>query len=223
MQPHHPAPTVPTARKTRAKVVAAALASSVLLLGACSSDSEGGSGTDRPTTESSSDTSGGGEEQTFEGVLAPAAEAEGAFTYDPAAPSGAELTATVTPGQEETAFELEVAGLEPDRGYAVHAHVDPCGLTGEDAGPHFQNEEDPAATPAAPSSDPEYANGENEVWLDLETDADGAGTGESTVPWAVADRAPMSIVIHQDMATMTAEGMAGMAGDRIACLDAPIQ
>ena len=221
MQPQQFVPTEPTARRMPRRVVVAVLASSVLVLGACSSDNEGDSGSDKTTT--SRDVSGGGEEQTFAGVLAPAAEAAGAFTYGPAAPSGAELSATVTPGDSETAFELEVTGLEPDRGYAVHAHVDPCGPTGEDAGPHFQNEEDPAATPAAPSSDPEYANAENEVWLDLETDADGAGTSESTVPWAVADRAPMSIVIHENMATMTAEGMAGMAGDRVACLDAPIQ
>lgn len=89
---------------------------------------------------------------------------------------------------------LDAEGLLPDRGYAAHAHVRPCGATAADAGPHFQDEADPAAGPDKPSTDPAHANPENEVWLDLHTD------GEMT---------------------MTDAGHAGTAGGRAACLTRP--
>ena len=86
------------------------------------------------------------------------------------------------------------------------------------AGPHFQNRVDPAATPQAPSSDPAYANPQNEVWLDLRTDGDGAGTATTTVPFAFPGRAPASVVVHEKEMTATAPGQAGTAGGRLACL-----
>ena len=55
----------------------------------------------------------------------------------------------------------------------------PCGPTGDAAGPHFQNQVDPAAAPGKPSTDPAYANPQNEIWLDLRTDGDGDGEVES--------------------------------------------
>ncbi|MDQ3824970.1 MAG: hypothetical protein M3325_04190, partial [Actinomycetota bacterium] len=64
-------------------------------------------------------------------------------------PSGADYSRTVA--------TLAVAGLLPNRGYAVHAHTKPCGATGTDAGPHYQNHVDPAATAQKPSTDPYYA------------------------------------------------------------------
>ena len=73
----------------------------------------------------------------------------------------------------------------PSRGYAAHAHVNPCGPTGDAAGPHFQNRPDPAAAPGKPSTDPAYANPQNEIWLDLRTDGDGDGESRAEVPFDV--------------------------------------
>jgi superoxide dismutase, Cu-Zn family len=151
-----------------------------------------------------------------EGVLA----ANGpAVTYDPsAAPTGARVAVDVTPHRGATTATLRVEGMVPNRGYAVHAHVRPCGPSGADAGPHYQDRLDPAATPERPSADPAYANPRNEFWLDLRTDATGAGTATTTVPFALVDRAPESVVIHEKEMTATGHGQAGTAGGRLACL-----
>ncbi|MEJ2889427.1 superoxide dismutase [Actinomycetospora aeridis] len=142
-----------------------------------------------------------------------------AVTYDPAAaPVGARVAVHVTPHRGATTATFRVEGMVPDRGYAVHAHVRPCGPTGADAGPHHQDRIDPAATPQKPSADPAYANPRNEIWLDLRTDATGAGTATTTVPFAFTDRAPESVVIHEKEMTATAHGQAGTAGGRLACL-----
>ena len=60
------------------------------------------------------------------------------------------------------------------------------------AGPHFQNQVDPAAAPGKPSTDPAYANPQNEIWLDLRTDGDGDGGSRVEVPFTFTDRAPAS-------------------------------
>lgn len=154
-----------------------------------------------------------------EGVLAsdPAGDA---ITYDPAsAPEGARFTASVAPGGESTVFTFAVEGMLPDRGYAVHAHTMPCGPSGDDAGPHFQHMPDPVK----PSVDPAYANPTNEVWLDLTTDAQGAGMSTVDAPFAFAGSAPKSIIVHEAAATATAAGEAGKAGARLACLDLPVE
>jgi Cu-Zn family superoxide dismutase len=116
---------------------------------------------------------------------------------------------------------LEVGGLLPNRGYAVHVHTQPCGPTGAAAGPHFQHDVDPAATPEQPSADPAFANPRNEIWLDVRTDAEGDGETTAQVPFVFADRAPASVVVHEAEATATAPGEAGMAGSRVACLNVP--
>ncbi len=142
-----------------------------------------------------------------------------AASYNPAvAPIGAALTTTMTSAANSTVANLEVSGLLPNRGYAVHAHTNACGVTGEAAGPHYQNRIDPAATPQAPSTDPNYANPSNEIWLDVRTDATGSGMSQTTVPFTFTDRAPGSIVVHEAMATATHPGHAGQAGARLACL-----
>lgn len=140
-------------------------------------------------------------------------------TYNPTlAPVGASLTASLTPSEHSTVAMLMVTGLLPNRGYAVHAHTKACGLTGEDAGPHYQDRIDPAATPQAPSVNPEYANPRNEIWLDVRTNAEGSGTSRVTVPFIFADRTPGSIVVHEATTTATDPGHAGTAGARLACL-----
>jgi superoxide dismutase, Cu-Zn family len=142
-----------------------------------------------------------------------------AVTYNPAlAPIGATVTGVITSSANSTMAELVVSGLLPNRGYAVHTHTNACGATGEAAGPHYQNRIDPAATPQAPSTNPEYANPSNEIWLDVRTDATGSGRSHTTVPFIFTDRAPGSIVVHEAMATATHPGHAGQAGGRLACL-----
>jgi superoxide dismutase, Cu-Zn family len=154
------------------------------------------------------------------GTLTTPSSTSKAITYNPdLAPVGAALTAALIPSSDgSTTAELTVSGLLPNRGYAVHAHTKACGATGEAAGPHFQNHGDPAATPQAPSTNPEYANPRNEIWLNVRTDTAGAGTSRTTVPFVLTDRVPGSIVVHEAMQTSTGPGEAGQAGARIACL-----
>jgi superoxide dismutase, Cu-Zn family len=159
-----------------------------------------------------------------EGVLAPPERATTAFTYNPAlAPEGAQVDVDVDDRGAATEVRLEVEGLLPNRGYAAHAHVNACGPTGDAAGPHFQNQVDPAAAPGKPSTDPAYANPQNEIWLDLRTDGDGDGEARAEVPFVFSDRAPASVVIHEAEATGTAPGQAGTAGARLACITVPFE
>lgn len=139
-----------------------------------------------------------------------------ALTYNPArVPVGARATVRAESTDASTRTTLTVEGLNPNSMYGAHAHAKPCGPTGDAAGPHFQYRQDPVK----PSVDPAYANPQNEIWLDLSTDAQGNGTAASTVPWRFQDdRRAMSVVIH-DMATMTEPGKAGTAGSRPACIN----
>lgn len=151
------------------------------------------------------------------GTLAPPAEADDAYTYNPtAAPPGAELTVTTPSIRNGTQVELTATGLQPDREYGAHAHVEPCGETGDAAGPHFQYKPDPVT----PSVDPAYANPTNEIWLDFKTDAQGSGRAIAQVPFTFGDRVPGSVVIHEKV-TASSPGEAGEAGDRLACLTVP--
>lgn len=168
-------------------------------------------GTDEPTADL------GGE-----GRLAPPGPLSGAVTYDPVlAPVGALLQVALNTSNESTTATLDVSGLLPHRGYAVHLHDKPCGLTGDAAGPHFQHQVDPAATPDTPSTDPAFAHPRNEIWLDIRTDATGSGTSNTEVPFVFADRVPASVVVHEQMVTATETGKAGQAGDRVACFTLP--
>ncbi|MFJ8912281.1 superoxide dismutase [Amycolatopsis sp. NPDC102389] len=112
-----------------------------------------------------------------------------------------------------TSTAVLVTGLLPNREYGAHAHTKPCGATGDLAGPHYQNVEDPVK----PSVDPAYANPRNEIWLDLTTDATGRGVAVSKVDWTFGDRRAHSIVIHETH-THTDPGHAGTAGARLACV-----
>jgi superoxide dismutase, Cu-Zn family len=141
-----------------------------------------------------------------------------AITYDQRLVKvGAFASVDARSGGGITTVRLEVLGFEPGRRYGAHVHTSPCGATGADAGPHFQNVVDPVQ----PSVDPRYANPQNEIWLDLTTDAQGAGRATSTVDWEFpADRRAGSVVIHT-MPTATEPGRAGTAGDRAACITVP--
>ena len=142
-----------------------------------------------------------------------------AMTYNPGlAPPGARMAVTMTPSGTSTNVELTINGFLPNRGYAVHAHENLCSDNPAFAGGHYQNRVDPAASPTKPSTNSEYANPNNEVWLDMRTDAAGSGTTRVTVPFVFTDRGPGSIVVHEAEQTATGPGQAGEAGARIACL-----
>ncbi|WP_226434846.1 superoxide dismutase family protein [Rhodococcus yananensis] len=142
-----------------------------------------------------------------------------AFTYDDqAVPVGSTVDIDSDDEDGRTTVTLAVTGLEPNRAFGVHVHTQPCGPEPADSGPHYQNNPDPAATPDSPSTDPAYANPQNEVWLDITTDAYGDAQASSTVDWEFRDGEARSVVIH-DHHTMTGPGEAGTAGDRLACID----
>lgn len=136
--------------------------------------------------------------------------------YSGEIPAGATATVkAVYPVSGTSIVSLHVTGLKPDTRYGAHAHVNPCGLTGAAAGPHFQHVVDPVQ----PSVDPAYANPENEIWLDLTTNAAGNGVAHTTVPWQfTADRRARSVIVHEKH-TATGPGQAGTAGARLACID----
>jgi len=138
-----------------------------------------------------------------------------AATYDPAlVPMGATAAVTSSEANGATTVSLKVTGLQPNRAYGAHAHVNPCGADGMAAGPHYQYQMDPVT----PSVDPAFANPQNEIWLDFTTDASGTGTATSTVPWTFpAARRAESVIIHEKP-TATGPGMAGMAGSRLGCV-----
>ncbi|GAA3728500.1 Cu-Zn family superoxide dismutase [Spinactinospora alkalitolerans] len=141
-----------------------------------------------------------------------------AVTYDEAVPEGAQVDVSVSnEGDDSTTFRLQVSGLEPDREYGAHVHTEPCGEQPDDSGPHYQDEVDPEQ----PSTNPEYANPDNEVWLDFTTDAEGNATSDATVNWEPRSDEANSVVIHTEH-TMTEPGMAGQAGDRLACVNLPM-
>ena len=138
-----------------------------------------------------------------------------AVTYDQAkVPAGSGATVRTGSADGRTTTTLQVRGLLPNTTYGAHAHVNPCGSTGDAAGAHYQFDQDPVK----PSVDPAFANPANEIWLDLTTDARGNGTATSTNDWVFpADRRAKSVIVH-DMATMTGPGKAGTAGKRPACM-----
>ena len=160
----------------------------------------------------------GGTPLIAEGALGPASGPGPALSYDPAlAPVGASMRVEFRPDGGGTRAILTVRGFLPNRGYAAHGHVNPCGPTGDAAGPHFQQNPDPVGSYMT-STDPAYVNPSNEMWLDLRTDASGSGTATTQVPWTIGNRGPKSVVIHDGMQTMTGPGVAGTAGGRAACL-----
>jgi Cu-Zn family superoxide dismutase len=138
-----------------------------------------------------------------------------AITYDAkVVPPGARVRVAVTKTSSGVVVRLTAAGMVPRRAYGVHLHTQPCAGMPDQSGPHYQNRHDPKT----PSVDPSYANPSNEVWLDFTADPSGDGTAVSEENWAFDPKTPpRSLVIHGET-TRTAEGVAGTAGERAACL-----
>lgn len=194
---------------TRALTGAALLA---LIAAGCGGDDAD----EDPTTPSTTDELAA--PVVFGGPFSTDAEAFDAVTYDESlVPADASAEITVEPQDGSTTFELSVTGLEPDHDFGAHLHTDPCGEVPDDAGPHYQDDPDPQQ----PSSDPEYANPENEIWLDFTTDADGEGGATANVDWRPRPGEANSVVIHAHE-TSTGGDDAGSAGERLACVNTPL-
>ena len=146
-------------------------------------------------------------------------------SYDPAlVPSGATAMVHVVEAGNgdaaKTIVTLHVKGLLPNREYGAHAHYLPCGATGAAAGAHYQHTQDPATLGSltTASVDPAFANPQNEVWLDLTTNAAGNAVARTVVDWQMPDthQRASSVIIHTRHTDHT-----GAAGTRLACVTVP--
>ncbi len=148
-------------------------------------------------------------------VGAPNAEGTGgAYSYDAErVPPGAGVAVWSLSGPQRTRTFLLVRGLQPGQAYGAHLHANACGAAPAAAGPHYQQVPDPVQ----PSTDPAFANPDNEVWLDVHTDATGSGMSRSLNKWGFRTP-PRSLVLHAEH-THTEPGKAGTAGARLACLN----
>jgi hypothetical protein len=110
----------------------------------------------------------------------------------------------------KTLLKLEVWGLPPNRAFGSHLHKLAC--DDMKAGGHYQNNMWPAGSSA---NDPNYANMENEAWLDFSSDATGkaAPSPQAMLNWVPRAGQAKAIVIHQ-MGTLPG----GIAGPKLACL-----
>ena len=122
-----------------------------------------------------------------------------------------------------TEIRLEVDGLLPNRGYAAHAHATPAARPATRPARTSRTEVDPAAAPGKPSTDPAYANPQNEIWLDLRTDGDGDGESRAEVPVRLHRPRPGVDRDPRGRDDGTAPGQAGSAGARLACLTVPFR
>ncbi|MCC3654361.1 superoxide dismutase family protein [Streptomyces sp. S07_1.15] len=140
-----------------------------------------------------------------------------AVTYDTeAVPPGARIGVRQWTDPEGTTVRLRVSGLEPGRAYGAHVHTRPCGAEPDSSGPHYQHRRDPEQ----PSTDPRYANPDNEVWLDFTAGGSGDGTAEARQDWNFRPGEARSVVLHEHT-TATEDGAAGTAGARLACFTVP--
>ncbi|MEV4348188.1 superoxide dismutase family protein [Actinoplanes sp. NPDC049596] len=152
------------------------------------------------------------------GTFLPYRPGSTAITYEPTVvPPGARAEVGIARNTAGMIVRLTTSGLIPRRSYGAHLHTAPCTAAPDGAGPHYQHSKDPKT----PSVNPSYANPRNEIWLDFTADAAGAATVTSEQRWSfAAGNAPRSLVVHA-LTTRTAAGVAGTAGERVACLSLP--
>lgn len=200
---------------------AATVAVAAFLLVACGGngdDDNGDNGDQSDDDAHSTQEEGATDDLSIEADFEPYGENVTAVTYDEELVSTeGEVDLEIIPGDGSTQFHLEVDDLEPERDYGAHIHTDMCGEDPDDAGPHYQDDPDPEQ----PSTDPTYANSDNEVWLDFTTDDDGEAESATEVDWLVRSGEAGSLVIHAEH-TSHEEGSAGEAGDRLACVNVPL-
>ncbi|KAB8170822.1 superoxide dismutase family protein [Streptomyces sp. 3MP-14] len=156
----------------------------------------------------------------FVGEFAPvgAPNGTGAVTYDEElVPAGADIAVLQWLGEGRTRVELRVEGVNPGHTYGAHVHTNPCGDAPEDSGPHYQNRPGEGAEAANP------ANPENEVWLDLTADGQGAGVATARQNWLFREGEAGSVVIHERATSHGHHGTPGDAGARVACFTVPFR
>ncbi|MEO3873888.1 hypothetical protein ABGB18_34180 [Nonomuraea sp. B12E4] len=129
-----------------------------------------------------------------------------AIAYDrKLAPKGSQASVTAESTNQGARTSLVVEGMRPNRTYGAHLHTKPCGKRPDDSGPHYQHHPG-QITPAS------------EVWLDVKTNASGAGRSTARNDWQFdPTELPGSLVIHAKP-TVTSGPQVGTAGDRVACL-----
>ncbi|MGO1049388.1 superoxide dismutase [Crossiella sp. CA198] len=200
----------------RGMTTAVLAAVAMLGLTACSSGGTGSTGTQTPTSSSAPAPLAAA---TFAPPAASGAQPPGVVHNTELVPAGAAATVTAGAAGGGTTVTLAVTGLRPNRKYGSHVHTKVCGPKPLDSGPHYQDKLDPVQ----PSVDPAFANPKNEVWLDLETDASGAGKASATVAWKWRPNEANSVVLHIDHTNHHDPGKAGTAGERLACLTTPFK
>lgn len=206
--------------KSTSNLLTVGLAAVALGLNACGAPQGAGEGPGvGPATETFSPEASGSPSaqptgELGSGTFAEYSEGAVAVNYDPTrVPEGSSAQVDLEEAEASTTVALSVEGLEPDMMYGAHVHVAACGEDPDDAGPHYQNEQDPET----PSINQQYANPENEIWLDFSTDPEGNAEARSSVDWQLREGEGRSVVIHA-MHTKTEEGEAGTAGDSLACI-----
>ncbi|OEV02878.1 hypothetical protein AN216_13765 [Streptomyces oceani] len=151
------------------------------------------------------------------GEFGPAGADGKAVTYDERlVPHGAGVKVTQRADRDGMSVAVRVRGVAADHTFGVHVHTGVCTADPDAAGPHYQNVRDPEP----PSTDPEYANPRNEVWLDFTSDDDGTARSAAWHPWQFRPGEARSVVLHE-RATSSEPGEAGMAGERVACFTVP--
>ncbi|MFI0819594.1 superoxide dismutase family protein [Streptomyces sp. NPDC021098] len=113
---------------------------------------------------------------------------------------------------------LALRGVAPNHHFGIHVHTRSCGTKPDSSGPHYQNVKDPKQ----PSTNPKYANPRNEMWLGATTNSSGDARAKSLVKWHFRAGEARSVVIHEH-GTATQMGKAGMAGNRVACINVPFK
>ncbi len=105
----------------------------------------------------------------------------------------------------KTIVTLDVAGLPANREFGAHVHKLGCADT--KAGGHYQHV-------SGGANDPDFANPDNETWLDFTTNASGHGRAQAVVDWSIRPDGANAIVIHNQHTSET-----GVAGPKLACID----
>ena len=144
---------------------------------------------------------------TREGALTLYADPYGDGRANPIEAGASARVHAVEDASGRTIVTVQVSGLPANREFGSHVHVLGCGVN--KAGGHYQN---------IPGTGAAFANADNEVWLDFETNAAGYATAKATVDWTFRPDGANAVIIH-NMHTHDGDPGAGTAGPKLACLD----
>jgi hypothetical protein len=119
---------------------------------------------------------------------------------NPAAKIDGSVRGFISPEIKRTMLMLSVSGLPANKTFGAHLHAASC--ADNKGGGHYQH----AGT---------AINADNEVWLDLKTDASGRARVIERKAYAVAPEKAKSVVVHAN----PTDPATGKAGDKLACVD----